>query len=92
MSVNDLIEREAVLEHYRVTDPAGTFVFCDSILDFVQSLPPAQPKTGKWIKISSEIGAARVRVNLVQCSVCEWVHPMKMPKKFCPNCGTPMEE
>lgn len=44
----DLIDRQVVLEHYRVPDPAGTFAYCNSILEFVESLPSAE-QDERWI-------------------------------------------
>ena len=41
--VEDCISRQAAIEHYRVTDPAGTFAYCDSIIEFLESLPSVEP-------------------------------------------------
>jgi hypothetical protein len=48
--MDDYISREAVLEHYRVTDPAGTFAYCSSILDFVSNIPAADVRPVELIR------------------------------------------
>ena len=50
--MDDSISREAALGHYRVTDPAGTFVHCSSILKFIESLPSAQPERNECQRCS----------------------------------------
>ena len=47
--MNDLISRQAAIEHFRCTDPAGTFAYCDSIIDFLENLPSAQPDVARDI-------------------------------------------
>ena len=42
-STDDLISRQAAIEHYRVTDPAGIFAYCSSIIEFLESLPSIRP-------------------------------------------------
>ena len=84
---DDYISREAVLEHYRVTDPAGTFAYCNSILDFVSNLPAADVKPavrGKWIDDGS---------GCVVCSECGEEHEWdSFRANFCDNCGARMED
>ena len=50
----DLIDRQAVLEHYKVTDPAATFAYCDSIIEFIESLPSVE-QDERWIPCSKKL-------------------------------------
>lgn len=81
--MSDLIEREAAIEYYRVTDPQGTFVTCSSVIKFLEELPSAKPeqKTGEWIK-TDETGW------FGKCSKCGTVTDYDFP--YCPYCGTKM--
>lgn len=90
--MSDCISREAVLEHYRVTDPAGTFAYCDSILDFVSNLPAADVRPvvrGKWIEHG--------RYRPPTCSNCGSGALLNYESDyhksdFCPHCGADMRE
>jgi hypothetical protein len=86
--MSDYISRESVLEHYRVTDPAGTFAYCDSILDFVSNLPAADVKPvvrGKWKLLDGGKG---------QCQECQSVFKdvwdYDKSDSFCRGCGADM--
>jgi hypothetical protein len=50
----DLIDRQVVLEHYKVADPAGTFAYCDSIIEFIESLPSVE-QDERWIPCSKKL-------------------------------------
>lgn len=67
----------------------------DFIINFIESLPSAQPKekTGKWIKY----GAPRCEEQHYQCTNCKWyvnfgqwgdVYTKQF--KYCPNCKARM--
>lgn len=53
-TVSDLISRKAVIEHYRVVDPSGTFTYCSSILEFIENLPAVEPEQ-RWIVVSERL-------------------------------------
>ena len=94
--MSDCISREAVLEHYRVTDQAGTFAYCDSILDFVSSLPAADVKPvvrGYWWTYPDEDTDCNGNL-LVWCSECDAEDHQVPGKKvpFCWHCGADMSD
>lgn len=89
--MNDCISREEVLEHYRVPDPAGTFAYCNSILDFVSSLPAADVKPvvrGKWIYDCERVAADGWTYRQHHCSVCG--RKTIEADNYCPSCGAEM--
>ena len=60
-------------------------------IEAIMQLPPAQPKTGRWIKLDMHRGMADHK-----CSVCEQecYVPTCMGEPmyaYCPNCGAKME-
>lgn len=48
--MSDLIKRDTVLDHFRVTDPEGTFTYCSSVLTFVEGIPAENPYTQNEMK------------------------------------------
>lgn len=56
------------------------------MIDFIENLPPVQPrpKTGHWIEESC--GALR----RIVCSECGKVPPANVKKPYCPNCSAKM--
>lgn len=59
-------------------------------LEKVLALPSAQPKRGRWLDPSRE-GCVTYSKAYAECSVCGKKEFLGRTKKFCPNCGTPME-
>lgn len=87
---NDTISRQAAIEHYRVTDPEGTFAYCSSIIKFLENLPSvhSEQKTGRWIPFDCDTW---------ECSECKTLFttlegtPKDNLFNFCPNCDAKME-
>lgn len=99
---DDYISRKSVLEHYQCVDPAGTFAFCNSILDFVSNLPAAdvQPvRKGAWIESEEEVEDdwGYVTIRSITCSNCGYKESQSSlgggsltKSNFCPYCGAKM--
>lgn len=92
----EYIDKEAVLEHYRVTDPAGTFAYCDSILDFVESIPAANVRPvvrGEWLKGRGEWSNYEYTCSVCGCDLYrhKTYHGEVKLMNFCPHCGADME-
>ena len=85
--MNDLISRQAVLDIAFKYCPDDDGVCSEAgndlrnMLDEIENLPPAEPKTGKW---TEEDG-------LVICSECGEEHGwIDYRANFCENCGADM--
>lgn len=100
--MDDLISRKAALDaiscNITVTGRQNAELVAQTIgrfADRIKALPSAQPKPGKWLRTSAY-------PHHIYCSVCyatyvpndEWEiwENAILPRKFCPNCGAPMEE
>lgn len=85
--MDDTISRQAVLDalnNIEIPRNASWYQYYQQALTAVDKLPPAQPKRGKWIKISP--------ANIYECSECG-KHVMTndiCAYDFCPNCGADM--
>ena len=103
--MSDLIERDKVIEYclklIDVERKQGSDVMnygqerinqTDTIIAFVENLPSARPKEGKWIDMG----------DFEQCSACKGTHLKEVQTyygkatwiktDFCPNCGADMRE
>ena len=90
------ISRQAVLER-AINAPIAKVVTEDKVIyrkiifaDDVEKLPPVTPveKVGHWIKIIGENGVT----SAVRCSECGFEDNRYMLFRYCPTCGTKMEE
>ena len=95
--MSDLISRQAAIDalHMHLMYRMGTDSNKKRLDDWINSLPPIQPKRGRWIRTGS--GSL---YDHYECSECG-----KSPKweclgdnrwsiaftDFCPNCGAKME-
>lgn len=87
--MSDYISREAAIGHYRVTDPAGTFAYCASIIDFLENLPAADVRDnvrGEWIIHEDWLEDGLCGFECSICGMC-----MDWDSDFCPRCGAKME-
>lgn len=84
MTDETLISRQDAIDTlFEILDKPkhAEFLYGDEIYRALMTLPPVQPKKGKWMRES-------IKGILYHCSVCtgrfdyEW--------KFCPNCGADM--
>lgn len=91
--MDDLISRRATIDaldklHYNDRED-----WC-FVLDTVEFLPSAQPKKGKWYKLSGMMPPEYTGVY--RCSECnewamrDWKRHTQMLSNFCPNCGADM--
>ena len=85
---SDTISRQAAIDAlYHVDEYNGRSV------EAIRKLPPAQPKSGKWIDavIPNDNGGLLVQV----CDQCNTFFPLAYTgggHHFCPNCGADMRE
>ena len=92
--MNDLISRQAAIataisgrvRTLPTTEDGENWIRVNEVRDSLLSLPTAQPKHGKWIKIHPQ--------GIYECSEC---HQNVMTSdidcyKFCHQCGSRMDE
>ena len=89
----DCISRQAAIDalHTSIMYRMGTDSNKKRLDDWINSLPPIQPKRGKWISADAIFGGVPF-----YCSECgENTRDTVMGKprwNFCPNCGSDMRE
>ena len=89
----DCISRQAAIVALgTITVYKGSIPF-DTAMMRIEQLPPAQPKSGKWIDavIPNDNGGLLVQV----CDQCNTFFPLAYTgggHHFCPNCGADMRE
>ena len=94
----DCISRQALLDKFepwlKVKDyNDGELNMLKAVLYEIRFMPPAQPKSGKWIDavIPNDNGGLLVQV----CDQCNTFFPLAYTgggHHFCPNCGADMKE
>lgn len=89
----DLISRQAVLhypirlDHYDEEHGNRDFVLgIESVMEYVESLPSAEPKTGHWIYHENDMCC--VRWDKWECSECH--KRVENKSEYCPHCGADM--
>jgi hypothetical protein len=58
------------------------------IADYLNRMPPAQPKKGKWIYHIDDLFPAE---STMECNQCHAEQPLTCDDEFCPHCGAKME-
>ena len=58
------------------------------IADYLNRMPPAQPKMGKWIYHIDDLFPAE---STMECNQCHAEQPLTCDDEFCPHCGAKME-
>ena len=89
--MSDLISRQAAIE--AVMECYDNDELFEVYEEKLRELPPAQPKSGKWIDavIPNDNGGLLVQV----CDQCNTFFPLAYTgggHHFCPNCGADMRE
>lgn len=93
-ATSDTISRKAVM---RAIDEALIGKGCSAdgtmtarlINDYViKKVPPAEPKTGKWIYHIDDLFPAE---STKECDQCHAEQPLTCDDEFCPHCGAKME-
>ena len=87
--MSDLIDRQAAIE--AVMECYDNDELFEVYEEKLRELPPAQPKSGKWIDavIPNDNGGLLVQV----CDQCNTFFPLAYTgggHHFCPNCGADM--
>ena len=71
-----------------------------TLLDEIESIPPAEPKTGEWIEVEVfhevyDVEGVKTWGSEMQCDQCGFRHTAieghMAQYNFCPNCGARME-
>lgn len=81
---NDVIKRQDAIDAI-MREPTDAH-YPSWYADRIKALPPAEPKTGKWIYLHGSIGSY-MTISCPFCgvtfnNVAEWEY------NFCPNCGS----
>lgn len=61
------------------------------IIGVLEEVPTIEPKKGKWIEPSREVGLSYDKKAFAECSVCGKKEFLGWDKAYCPNCGAKME-
>lgn len=87
---DDLISRQAAIDalHMHLMYRMGTDSNKKRLDDWINGLPSAQPKKGKWISLDDFRG--KYNENGYKCSECDEHSDYK--ENFCPNCGADMRQ
>lgn len=106
----DVISRQAVLskikevcfseEWLQFRVDKGSNGQRDSIIDYIEQLPPVvpQPKMGRWLhrEIMDYLDKNKVIHNHFMCQDCGFIHDFidghTAQYKYCPSCGAKMQE
>lgn len=82
--MGNCISRQEALDEWNRLSERGRTEF-DQVL---MTLPPAQPRSGKWIVINEFEDCCYAKCN--QCNVTQVFYNNKPLTNFCPNCGANM--
>lgn len=61
----------------------------NTILNDLPSVKP-QPKVRRWVMTEEMQGG--IKETWYECSECGWSNALRIPRRFCPNCGCKMAE
>lgn len=94
--MSDLISRqqatEAIEKCHKMCcreDACGDeWIHYETVLNEVECIPPAEPKTGKWIYHIDDLFPAE---STKECDQCHAEQPLTCDDEFCPHCGAKME-
>jgi hypothetical protein len=83
----DSISRQAAIEKILGQPPEPHYP--SWYAEQIKELPPAEPKTGKWIKHIDDLFPEE---STIECDQCHEHQPLTIDDNFCPNCGAKMTE
>lgn len=91
---DDLISRQAAIfeVHRQLWYRMSQQGMKDRIDEWLENLPPAQQKTGRWKHVeieSNKSDTGYFMLPLCECSVCDIY--VEQESNYCPHCGARME-
>lgn len=96
--MSDLISRQDAIEaiaSHDTTNGETVYFKGKTVIGYLQDLPSAEPKTGKWIEEGRIMDAGDA--DNILCSECgkytlwSYYYPNEEVPRYCPNCGAKME-